>query len=71
MTIVFRLDYVDQQLQRLLQIVDYADNQQRTLRTVDLTPTATSRSPSAKISNPHTKYQSLCSGKITQYRRRT
>ena len=38
MTITFRLDYIDQQLQRLQQIVDYADKQQRPLQTVDLTP---------------------------------
>jgi cell division septal protein FtsQ len=38
MTITFRLDYIDQQLQRLLQIVDYPDFQQRQIRTVDLTP---------------------------------
>jgi cell division protein FtsQ len=38
MTIVFRLDYIDQQLQRLIQIVNYPDFQQRTISTVDLTP---------------------------------
>jgi len=38
MTITFRPDYVDQQLQRLLQIVNYPDFQQRTISTVDLTP---------------------------------
>jgi len=38
MTITFRTDYVDQQLQRLLQIVEYPDFQQRQIRTVDLTP---------------------------------
>jgi len=38
MTITFRLDYIDQQLQRLLQIVEYPDFQQRAIRTVDLTP---------------------------------
>jgi cell division protein FtsQ len=38
MTITFRLDYIDQQLQRLQQIVDYPDFQQRQIRTVDLTP---------------------------------
>jgi cell division protein FtsQ len=38
MTITFRLDYIDQQLQRLQQIVKYADEQQKTLATVDLTP---------------------------------
>ncbi len=36
--ITFRLDCIDQQLQRLKQSVEYADDQQRTLRTVDLTP---------------------------------
>jgi cell division protein FtsQ len=38
MTITFRLDYIDQQLQRLVQIVDYPDFQQRAISTVDLTP---------------------------------
>ena len=40
MTIVFRPDanLIDQQLQRLLQIVNYPDFQQRTISTVDLTP---------------------------------
>lgn len=38
MTITFRLDYVDQQLIRLKEILDYADSKQRTIRTVDLTP---------------------------------
>jgi len=38
MTIIFRLDYIDQQLQRLLQIVEYPDFQQRAIRSVDLTP---------------------------------
>jgi len=40
MTVVFRPDesLIDQQLQRLLQIVDYPDFQQRQIRTVDLTP---------------------------------
>jgi hypothetical protein len=38
MTITFRPDYIDQQLQRLLQIVEYPDFQQRTIATVDLTP---------------------------------
>jgi len=38
MTITFRLDCIDQQLQRLLQIVDYPDFQNRQIRTVDLTP---------------------------------
>jgi cell division protein FtsQ len=38
MTITFRPDYIDQQLQRLLQIVEYPDFQQRMISTVDLTP---------------------------------
>ena len=38
LTITFRLEYIDQQLQRLLQIVDYPDFQNRQIRTVDLTP---------------------------------
>jgi cell division protein FtsQ len=38
MTITFRLDYIDQQLQRLVQIVNYPDFQQRQIATVDLTP---------------------------------
>ena len=38
MTITFRLDYIDQQLQRLVQIVNYPDFQQRQIRSVDLTP---------------------------------
>jgi len=38
MTITFRLDCIDQQLQRLVQIVNYTDFQQRTISTVDLTP---------------------------------
>jgi len=38
MSITFRLDYIDQQLQRLMQIVNFPDFQQRTIRTVDLTP---------------------------------
>jgi cell division protein FtsQ len=38
MTIIFRTDFIDQQLQRLQQIVDYADKQGRPLQTVDLTP---------------------------------
>ena len=38
MAITFRLDYIDQQLQRLLQIVEYPDFQQRQIHTVDLTP---------------------------------
>jgi len=38
MTIIFRLDYIDEELQRLQRIVRYADQQQRTLATVDLTP---------------------------------
>ncbi len=37
-TITFRTGYIDQQLQRLQQIVDYADKQGRPLQTVDLTP---------------------------------
>jgi cell division septal protein FtsQ len=36
--ITFRLDCIDQQLQRLKQIVEYADEQQRALSSVDLTP---------------------------------
>ncbi len=38
MTITFRLDCIEQQLQRLLLIVDYPDFQSRQIRTVDLTP---------------------------------
>ncbi len=38
MVITFRLDNIDQQLMRLQQIVDYADAQQKTIHTVDLTP---------------------------------
>ena len=38
MTITFRTDYIDQQLQRLQSIVEDADNHQRALATVDLTP---------------------------------
>ena len=38
MTIIFRLDYIDQQLQRLVQIVNYPDFQMRQIHTVDLTP---------------------------------
>jgi len=38
MTITFRLDYIDQQLQRLMQIVNFPDFQQRAISTVDLTP---------------------------------
>jgi cell division protein FtsQ len=38
MTITFRTDFIDQQLLRLQQIVDYADKQGRPLQTVDLTP---------------------------------
>jgi len=38
MIITFRLDYIDQQLQRLVQIVTWPDFQQRQIRTVDLTP---------------------------------
>jgi cell division protein FtsQ len=36
--ITFRLDYLDQQLQRLQQILDHYGSDQRTLHTVDLTP---------------------------------
>jgi cell division protein FtsQ len=38
MSITFRLDNVDQQLQRLLQIVEYPDFASRQIRTIDLTP---------------------------------
>jgi len=38
MTITFRLDYIDQQLQRLWQIVNDPRFQQRSIATVDLTP---------------------------------
>jgi len=38
MSITFRLDCIDQQLARLLQIVDYPDFQMRQIRSVDLTP---------------------------------
>jgi hypothetical protein len=38
MSIVFRLDSIDQQLARLLQIVEYPDFQMRQIRSVDLTP---------------------------------
>ncbi|MEI9998829.1 MAG: cell division protein FtsQ/DivIB [Verrucomicrobiota bacterium] len=38
MIITFRLDYIDQQLQRLLQIVNYPDFQMRQIHTIDLTP---------------------------------
>jgi hypothetical protein len=38
MTIVFRPDYIDQQLERLMQILDRPDFQQRTISSVDLTP---------------------------------
>jgi cell division protein FtsQ len=38
MTIIFRQDYIDQQLQRLQQIVEYADKQQQPLQSVDLRP---------------------------------
>jgi hypothetical protein len=38
MSITFRLDCIDQQLQRLLQIVEYPDFQTRQIRTIDLTP---------------------------------
>ena len=36
MTVIFRLDYIDQQLNRLQKIMDIADTSQRSLRTVDL-----------------------------------
>jgi cell division protein FtsQ len=36
--ITFRLDYIDQQLQRLQQILDHYGNDERALHTVDLTP---------------------------------
>ena len=38
MAITFRLDCIDQQLFRLQQIVEYSENQQKTIHTVDLTP---------------------------------
>jgi len=38
MSITFRLDCIDQQLARLLQIVEYPDFQMRQIRSVDLTP---------------------------------
>jgi len=38
MSVTFRLDYIDTQMFRLKQIIDYATNLQRTLHTVDLTP---------------------------------
>jgi cell division septal protein FtsQ len=38
LVIVFRLDFVDQQLARLQKIMDLAEGTQRTLRSVDLTP---------------------------------
>ncbi len=39
LSITFRLDYIDQQVSRLQQIFEtFVDKQQRTLRTVDLTP---------------------------------
>jgi cell division protein FtsQ len=38
MIITFRPDYIDQQLQRLQQIVNYPDFQTRQIHTVDLTP---------------------------------
>lgn len=38
MSIRFQLDCIDEQLRRLKQVFDYADNIQRTVRTVDLTP---------------------------------
>ena len=39
LSITFRLDYIDQQMVRLQQIFEtFVDKQQRTLRSVDLTP---------------------------------
>ena len=38
MTIIFRPDYIDQQLIRLSQIFERYDTGERTLHTVDLTP---------------------------------
>jgi cell division protein FtsQ len=38
MAITFRLDCIDQQLQRLMQIVEYPDFQLRQIHTIDLTP---------------------------------
>ena len=38
MSIRFQLDCIDEQLRRLKQVFDYADNLQRTVHTVDLTP---------------------------------
>jgi len=38
MAITFRLDNVEEQLRRLLAIVAYSENQQKTIHTVDLTP---------------------------------
>lgn len=38
LTIVFRLDYIDEQLRRLKIAFNQADSMQRTLRSVDLTP---------------------------------
>jgi cell division septal protein FtsQ len=38
MSITFRLDCIDQQLARLVQIVEYPDFQMRQIRSVDLTP---------------------------------
>jgi cell division protein FtsQ len=38
LTLTFRTDYIDQQIQRLQEIVRYADDHQQTLATVDLTP---------------------------------
>ena len=37
-TIWFRLDYIEQQLQRLQGAVKYADDHQRTMATIDLRP---------------------------------
>jgi cell division protein FtsQ len=38
MSVTFRLDYIDQQLQRLMQILDRPEFQQRAISSVDLTP---------------------------------
>ncbi|HEY0257628.1 MAG TPA: FtsQ-type POTRA domain-containing protein [Candidatus Methylacidiphilales bacterium] len=38
MSVTFHLDYIDTQMFRLKQIIDYATNLQRTLHTIDLTP---------------------------------
>ncbi len=70
MTITFRTDYIDQQLQRLQQIVDYADKQGRPLQTVDLTPDVNvpHHLRSKPVGHPTHHY---VLGKITQYCRRT